>query len=155
VFNHDNVIVWSDDPTLVGTQRTGHLDHLTQAMLGEVQAVFNPSRPATETAGPGHPLSESIECYVPVFDHNAAVPESTVIAVLSLYRDPKDLNQTIQQGLFLLWAVIGCGGLVLFLALYKLFSMVYSRQKTAESKFSKLMLEHETHRPDPEDVGHG
>ena len=37
----------------------------------------------------------------------------------------------------------GTAGLVLFLALYKVFTLVYSRQKTAESKFSKLTLEHE------------
>ena len=66
-----------------------------------------------------------------------------MIGVLALYRDPQDLNRTIREGLYLLWAVTGAAGLVLFLALYKVFNLVYSRQKTAESKFSKLTLEHE------------
>jgi signal transduction histidine kinase len=66
-----------------------------------------------------------------------------VIGVLSIYRDPHELNRTIRQGLYLLWTIIGAAGLVLFVALYTLFKLVYSRQKSAESKFSKLTVEHE------------
>jgi hypothetical protein len=76
----------------------------------------------------------TIECYVPIFSHTTAQPETEVIGVLSLYRTPHDLNQTIRQGLFLLWAVIGSGGLILYLVLYKVFSVVYQRQQVAESE---------------------
>jgi len=143
VFNRDNTIVWSDDPSLVGITRTARLGHLSRAMQGEVQAVFNPVRNEANIDTQKSSGSEMIECYVPIFMDDADRPASATIGVLSLYRDPEKLNQTIRNGLFLLWAVIGATGLVLFIALYMLFKLVYSRQKTAELKFSRLTVEHE------------
>ena len=143
VFNRDNTIVWSDDPALVGSKRSNHLDRLERAQTGTVQAVFNASGHDFDLGDNATHPSGMIECYVPIFLGGAKSPPGEVIGVLSLYRDPHDLNRTIQHGLYLLWAEIGGGGLVLFFALYKVFSLVYSRQKTAESKFSKLTLEHE------------
>jgi signal transduction histidine kinase len=143
VFNHDSTIIWSDDPALVGTKRTGHPDRLARALDGQVQAVFNPEIKKIQSGEQGLNTSGTIECYVPIFAPNASGTSPTVIGVLSLYRDPHDLNQTIRQGLYLLWAIIGGGGLVLFLVLYKVFSLVYHRQQRAESDLSKLTSEHE------------
>lgn len=140
LFNRDNVIVWSDHPEMVGTQRTANLGHLTLAMQGQIQSVFNPARPGT---GLLERLPETIEVYVPVFDPQAADPATAVMGVLSLYRKPQDVNQTIQHGLYLLWAAIGGAGLVLFVFVYKLFSLVYNRQQKAESRLSKISVEHE------------
>ena len=118
VFNHAGTIIWSDDPTLLGTKTTAHPDRLTRAMGGKVQAVFNPARsdnintPEQELSGPA-----TIECYVPIFLGETNANAAGVIGVLSLYRDPQDLNKTIQHGLYLLWSVIGGAGLVLFVAL--------------------------------------
>jgi signal transduction histidine kinase len=143
VFNRANVVIWSDDQSrLVGKKRTANLDHLTRAMGGDVQAVFNVLKHDVNSERPAS-TSESIECYVPIFTREAGDGAPTVIGVLALYRDPQDLNNTIQQGLWLLWTVTGAMGLILFVALYKVFNVVYSRQQTAESKFSKLTLEHE------------
>lgn len=143
VFNRDNVVIWSDDePGLVGQRRTANLAHLTRAMGGEVQAVFNTLKHDVNGEHPAS-TSESIECYVPIFMRTADNAGTAVVGVFALYRDPQDLNRTIRQGLYLLWAVTGAGGLILFVALYKVFNVVYSRQQTAESKFSKLTLEHE------------
>ena len=143
VFNRDNTIIWSDDPNLVGTQRTGHLDRLALAMQGKVQAVFNPAMNKFDTSSQGQHSDGTIECYVPIFSHTTLKPETQVVGVLSLYRNPHELNQTIQHGLYLLWAVIGGGGLILFLVLYQVFSVVYRRQQVAESELSKLTSEHE------------
>ncbi|MCF8167850.1 MAG: HAMP domain-containing histidine kinase [Rhodoferax sp.] len=143
VFNSDSVIVWSDEPALVGSSRIRHPEHLARAMSGEVQALFNPAAREPNSDDLVQPRSETIECYVPIYSHAPDKSASTVIGVLSLYRDPQDLNRTIQQGLYLLWAVIGGGGAVLFLALYKVFTLVYWRQKAAESKFSTLTHQHE------------
>ncbi len=143
IFNRDNVIVWSDDYSrLVGTRRTTHLERLTRAMHGEVQAVFNVVGKDLQIGEQGPPMRQSIESYVPILTHEADSP-ATVIGVLALYRDPQDLNRTIRQGMYLLWMFTGATGLVLFFALYKVFDLVYSRQRTAESKFSKLTVEHE------------
>lgn len=143
VFNRDNTIIWSDDPSLVGTRLTGHPDRLAHAMQGKVQAVFNASMNKFDTSQQGQHSEGTIECYVPIFSHTTAQPETQVIGVLSLYRNPHELNQTIQHGLYLLWAVIGGGGVILFLVLYKVFSVVYRRQQVAESELSKLTSEHE------------
>ncbi len=143
VFNRDNTIVWSDDAALVGTKRTAHSDRLALALDGHVQAVFNPSRNLNGPTDPGHPIIGTIECYVPIFLPSTDTGQTNAMGVLSLYRDPKDLNQTIQKDVYLLWAAVGGPGFFLFLALYKVFSLVYGRQKTAESRFSKLTLEHE------------
>lgn len=142
VFNRDDTIVWASDPYLLGTKRSAHMERLTQAMHGEVQAVFNPARHPSRLFDQGPETAETIEFYVPLMHANEnQSPE--VIGVLALYRSPHELNSTIRQGLYLLWAIIGGAGLVLFAALYKLFSMVYSRQKTAELKFGKLTAEHQ------------
>lgn len=143
VFNQDNIIVWSDDADLLGSKRTVHLDLLARAMNGQVQTVSNPDKNGANSTEHDRQTSGTIEYYVPIFFPNAGKLERKVIGVLSLYRDLHDLNRTIQQGLYLLWTVVGGAGLVLFVALYKVFSLVYIRQKTAESKFSKLTLEHE------------
>jgi signal transduction histidine kinase len=142
VFNRDDVIVWSDDRKLVGTKRTAHMEHLIHAMSGEVQAVFNPAINNSNIFDKGPATPATIEFYVPLF-HKLGYQSPEVIGALSLYRSPDQLNETIQHGLYLLWSVIGTAGLVLFVALYKLFTMVYSRQKSAELRFSKLTAEHQ------------
>jgi signal transduction histidine kinase len=143
VFNRDGTIVWSDDPSLVGTSQSGHPKHLARALNGEVQALFNPTGNKFDTSAQARHTEGTIECYVPILSRGTDKPATTVVGVLSLYRDPHDLNQTIQQGLYLLWATIGGGGLLLFVVLYKVFRLVYDRQQAAESDLSKLTGEHE------------
>lgn len=143
VFNRDLTIAWSDDPGLVGTQRSAHRELLARALAGEVQAVFNAEGNAFDTSELARQGLGTIEFYVPILARGAGPAAAPVIGVLSLYRDPHDLNRTIRQGLYLLWVAIGTGGLVLFVVLYKVFSLVYHRQQAAESNLSKLTSEHE------------
>jgi signal transduction histidine kinase len=142
VFNLDDTIVWSDDPNLLGTKRTAHMEHLTRAMHGEIWAVFNPAIHDSNIFDLGSEKPATIEFYVPLL-HVTEGQTSSVIGVLSLYRSPGQLNKTIQHGLYLLWSVIGTAGLVLFIALFKLFNTVYSRQQKAELQFSKLTADHQ------------
>ena len=142
VFNRDDTIVWSDDPNLPGTKRTAHMKHLTLAMHGAVQAVFNPAIHNSNIFDPGSESPATIEFYVPLF-HSTEAQSREVIGVLSLYRSPDQMNKTIQHGLYLLWSIIGTAGLILFIALFKLFNIVYSRQKNAELQFSKLTADHQ------------
>ena len=141
VFNRNNTIAWSDDPNLLGTKRTAHIEVLTEAMHGKVRAVFNQATHNSDMIDRGPAMPATIEFYVPLINIKGH-QTSDVIGVLSLYRSPRYLNQTIRHGLYLLWSVIVGAGLILFLALYKLFSVVYSRQKNAERQFSKLTSEH-------------
>lgn len=143
VFNRDYTVVWSDDAKMIGTKQTSHIDNLTRAMRGEVRAAFDSEQ--TNIAIPKYrsPTPESIEIYAPIFEEKQGRPTAEVIGVLSLHRAPLELNQTIWKGLYLLWMVIGATGIILFSALYKLFTLVYSRQKLVESRFTKLTAEHD------------
>ena len=139
IFNRDNIIVWSDDPKLLGTRLTAHMEDLTPAMHGEVKAIFN-SDIHDSNIFDGGPAT--IEFYVPL-SQTRWNQSPVVIGVLSLYLSPDQLNKTILHGLYLLWSVIAAAGLILFIALFKLFNMVYSRQKKAELQFSKLTADHQ------------
>ncbi|MDD5297443.1 MAG: HAMP domain-containing sensor histidine kinase [Rhodocyclaceae bacterium] len=141
VFNRNSIIAWSDDMNLLGTMRTSHVERLTRAMHGEVQAVFNPAVHSSNIFDRGPATPATVEFYVPLVHAMAGEPPA-VMGVLSLYRAPDEMNKAIRHGLYLLWSVIGGAGLILFVALFKLFDMVYSRQKNAELQFSKLTAEH-------------
>lgn len=143
VFDRQGTIVWSDDPGLSGTRRTGHPEHLARALAGEVRAVFNASGNRFDTSAQAQHHEGTIECYVPIYETRGDRSTPAVIGALSLYRDPHDLKGTIRQGLYLMWLAIGGGGLVLFLVLFKVFRVAYDRQQAAESNLSKLTSEHE------------
>lgn len=144
VFNRDKMIVWSDEPSLIGKKITDHDKDLTMAMGGEIRAVFSDSERASHYRHvEGLPPSPLIEFYVPFSLPKVGTANDTVSGVLSLYRSPQELSNTIQHGLFLLWLVTGLGGIILFAALYKLFRTVYRRQREVESQFAKLSADHE------------
>lgn len=140
VFDGTGTIVWSDTPKLVGKHVTTHEHDLEEAIHGETRAVVNPAHRASH-ADEGLPEQELIEFYVPF--RIARAGREPAPGAVSLYRSAKELNFTIRRGLALLWLVSGLGGLLLFGALYWLFSSVYRRQRAAESKFAKLSSEHE------------
>ncbi|MBI5921146.1 MAG: HAMP domain-containing histidine kinase [Betaproteobacteria bacterium] len=143
VFNRDNTIAWSSEPSLIGKSLvTHHPDDLQMAFNGEVRAVFNPGKRTAETAYM-FPRLSLIEFYVPfTFSQHAKSGSISSSGVLAIYRFPQELNQTIQEGIFIVWVVTGVGGLILFAALYTLFRSVYYRQREAESQFAKLSTDH-------------
>ncbi|MCX7175461.1 MAG: ATP-binding protein [Proteobacteria bacterium] len=143
VFNRDYTIAWSNDPGMLGTKQTTHIGDLMRAMNGEIRAVFNSEETSLGTGDHSSSTAESIEIYAPIFEARQDRSTTAVIGVLSLSRSPLALNQTIRNGLYLLWTVIGITGLILFSALYKLFTLVYSRQKLAELRFTKLSADHD------------
>ena len=143
VFNRDYTIIWSDDASMIGTKHTTHIDNLARAMHGDVQAVFSSEQASVGDSGQGASPPETIEIYAPIFQAASDQRSGEVIGVLALSRSPLELNRTIWNGLYLLWMVIGATGLILFSALYKLFTLVYSRQKLAELRFTKLTADHE------------
>lgn len=142
VFNRNRVIIWSDEPRLVGKHITAHEEDLGGAMRGQTRAVINPAdRPSH--AEENLPAQELIEFYVPFSIVKPGTAGETVSGAFSLYRSAKELNFTIRRGLALLWVVTGLGGAILFAALYGLFVSVYRRQRKAESQFARLSTEHE------------
>lgn len=144
VFRRDKTIVWSSEPSLIGKSFvTHHPDDLEKALGGEARAVFISGSRTMETAYM-FPRLSLIEFYVPfTFARHTAPGGSSPIGALAIYRFPQELNQTIQEGVFLVWVVTGLGGLILFGALYTLFRSVYYRQREAESQFDKLSTDHQ------------
>lgn len=142
VFRPDQTIVWSDEPSLIGTKTTGHPEELARAMNGEARAVFNPAdRPLNDVEGlPRIPL---IEFYVPFSVAEPGSARGMVTGAVALYRSPQELNDTLRRGLILLWLVTGLGGMILFASVFALFRSVYHRQREAESQFARLSTEHE------------
>ena len=139
VFDRSRTIVWSNKPQLVGKKLTRHQNDLSRALGGEVRAAFNEPKQALYPEEQLPKLS-LIEFYVPF--HLGAAGNVTD-GVVALYRSPDKLNSTIWHGLLLLWTVTWMGGLLLFVALYKLFLTVYRGQRKAESQLSRLSTEHE------------
>lgn len=142
VFDRNGTIVWSDKPALIGRHLTAHEEDLGQALRGLTRAVLNPAERASH-AEEGLPEEELIEFYLPFSVAMPGTSGSTLNGAVSVYRSARELNNTIRRGLVLLWAVKGFGGLVLFVALYGLFSSVYRRQRAAERQFARLSTEHE------------
>jgi signal transduction histidine kinase len=141
VFNPDKTIVWSDEPRLIGTSLSRNMADLTRAIAGEVRAVFNAELGADPLeALPKIPL---LEFYVPFTLGASGTPSNTVTGVLSIYRSSDEVNKTIQRGLYLLWLGTGLGGLILYIALYRLFYSVYFSHRKMESRFIKLSADHE------------
>jgi signal transduction histidine kinase len=142
VFDRNRTIIWSNKPQLVGKALTRHQEDLSRALGGEVRAAFNTPEQALfpEEELPKVPL---IEFYVPFRVDGPGATDKAASGVVALYRSPDELNSTIWRGLFLLWSVTWVGGLLLFVALYKLFLTVYRGQRKAESQLAKLSTEHE------------
>jgi signal transduction histidine kinase len=140
IFRPDQIIVWSDVPRLIGTNFTHHRDELIRALAGDVRVVFNAQRGArTAETLPQNPL---LELYVPFTVHDASTPTGEITGVLSIYRLPVEINNTIKRGLYLLWIVAGLGGLILYAALYRLFYAVYYSRQTLETRLNTLTDEH-------------
>lgn len=140
VFNAEHVVIWSDDPTLIG-RRPETDRHLTQAIHGGVAAVFDPGlRPSH--AGESLPPIPLIEFYVPFSVAKPGSAGEKVYGAMSLYRSAEGLNSTLERGLVLLWLVKAMGGALLFGTIFWLFRSVYQRQRQAEHQFHQLSSEH-------------
>ncbi len=143
VFRKDRTIVWSDEPHLVGSNVTMHHDHFLRALAGETLATFDPPERALWNRTEDLPRAQLIEFYVPLYLGGPSGVRDGPSGVLALYRLPDELNSTIRHSLFLIWALTGAGGAVIYFALMKLVNSVYGRQREAEWQFAALSQEHQ------------
>lgn len=140
IYDPANRIIWSDDPFLIG-KVVGGEQRLHQAIAGRAAAVFNPQERTShaEERLPDIPL---VEFYVPFSVKKPGTAGAEIDGTFALYRNAEPLLTTIRHGMWLLWAVSGAGGLILYGALYGLFRSVYRRQREAELRLSRLNSEH-------------
>lgn len=142
VFNHDGVIIWSDEPALIGLSIAAEKAELTEKLSEKAHAVYIPPDHRHFLPAERLPRVPLIEFYVPFSVSKTAATNQPASGMMSIYLYPRELNNTIRNGLILLWGVSGLSGLLLFFSLYKLFRTVYFRQREAESQFAKLSADH-------------
>jgi signal transduction histidine kinase len=133
VFGPDRKIAWSDAAELIGTAQTHNPEAVARAFTENKPSTFNP-------ALPGPNPENLIEFYIPFRLGAASEPVSGVV---SLYRSSGPIDAAIQQGVLLLWALFGLGGLIMYAALYSLFQAVHRGRAEISSKFAMLSSEHE------------
>lgn len=141
LFGRNKTIIWSDRPSLVGKKLTRHPQDLARALDGKIGTVYETHETSFSEEVPKD-LS-LIEFYVPVNLESRNASRQGNVGVVALYRSTEKLDTTIWSGLLLLWAATWTGGLLLFVALYKLFLTVYHKQREAESQLATLNTEHE------------
>lgn len=141
VYNRRNILVWSDDPALIGT-RVDADPELDEAIRGGTEVVFYAAHRPSQSDGnlPAIPL---VEFYVPFFVGGAVAEKPEIGGVFAFYRSAETLNQTINKANALIWLITGLGGAVLYASLFGLFRTVYQRQREAETQFSRLSTEHQ------------
>lgn len=141
VFNREGEVVWSDEPSFVGTRVANELQFQT-AIAGGTDVVFYSQEEFSDAAS-NLVANPVVEFYVPFSIRPTAPGKLPYHGVLALYRSAATLNYQIRRGMALQWLVAGLGGLVLYATLFGLFRAVYRRQRRAESQLSKLSTEHE------------
>jgi signal transduction histidine kinase len=128
VFNSDKIIVWATVTEFIGTRQTHHMEAVARALSDDVPMAFNPVFALANN-------NNLMEFYVP-FRLEA---ESTRVAgVVSVYRSSGSIDAAIQQGVQLLWLVTGVGGIILYVALYRLFMAVHRDRENISSRFEKF-----------------
>jgi signal transduction histidine kinase len=133
VFDPDQTIVWSNVTEFIGTKQTLHSEAVARAIANDVPAAFTPV--LTEATN-----NNLIVFYIPF---RLGAESSPVAGVISLYRSSDPIDAAIQQGVHLLWLVTGLGGIILYVALYRLFLAVYHDRDQISSRFKKFSAEHE------------
>ncbi len=133
VFDQDLTIVWSDAVELIGTKQTHHPIAVSRAITTDTPIAFNPARPSTDNGS-------LIEFYIPFVLGSGS---ETTPAVVSLYRAAGPIDAAVAQGVRLLWLLTGFGGIIMYVALYRLFLAVHHSRHEISSKFAKLSIEHQ------------
>jgi two-component system, NtrC family, sensor histidine kinase HydH len=115
VFAHDRKIIWSTNPSLVGTseQDSEKLDDAF-ASRGKATMSYAGRVPTKQEAQfVRQPENLYIENYVPLYD-----PRGGVVAVAKIYKEPGSLLRTIHRGNILVWTCTVFSAVFLYLALF-------------------------------------
>jgi signal transduction histidine kinase len=114
IYDRNQVIVWSSDPQLVGTE-VSHNAELTAAVSGELVFELNrrTGHDKLEYATLPEGTKQFFESYIPVRGKNGRV-----IGVAELYKSPNAILQTLHKSRWLVWSTSGVGGGLLYLALF-------------------------------------
>src|SRR5262249_46395130 len=114
-------VIWSSDQQLVG-KRFDKNDELEQALLGKIIVKSGPI--AADESKPEHvgltakateqKNDRFVEEYLPIRDETG----KKVIAVIELYKLPRELFRSIDSGVRFVWVSVAIGGLLLYLTFF-------------------------------------
>ncbi len=116
VYGRDRRVLWSSDQQLVG-RRFPENDELDDALRGQVVYKRGYASPG-EGVKPEHANFREqvffVESYIPVY----GVGIDTPVAVVEVYKLPRQLESTLHVARLLVWVAAGVIGATLFLALH-------------------------------------
>lgn len=117
LYGSDRRVIWSSDPALVGRRfdQNEELEDALRARLVVNSGVVQTDHlPKSEHVDFGAGVRNFVEIYTPIL----AVPGGQVVAVVELYKVPRQLFDAIRDGNRLIWLASGAAGLFLYSALY-------------------------------------
>jgi len=116
VFAPDHKIIWSTNPELVGKTTKGD-DELEDALAAHITVSTeydaDEEREKGEQMFVREPHKFFVEYYIPLITQSGKVA-----AVVEIYKEPGDLEQTIQRGNILVWSCSVIGAILIYIALF-------------------------------------
>lgn len=116
IFARDRTILWSTNPALIGKIDKGN-DQLEDAFDAHVMVSTeydaDEDRTKEEQRFVHEPHKFFVEDYMPLIG-----PDGKVVAVVEVYKEPSDLEQTIRRGNILVWSSSAIGTILIYLALF-------------------------------------
>lgn len=116
IYAPDRTIIWSTNPRLIG-QRIVDDEDLEEAfeLKTHISASYHSVDDAREEQKfPVAPEMFFIENYIPLLD----VGENKVMAMVEVYKEPRDLIIRMTRGLILVWVATLLGGALIYFSLY-------------------------------------
>jgi len=116
VYARDRTIVWSTNPALAGKRiaADGELEHAFRSRKAVSASYHKAEEGREEQKFQRAPQYLFIENYVPLFDSQG----EQVMAMVEIYKEPKDLIRRIQRGYVLIWASTLLGGALIYFGLF-------------------------------------
>ncbi|MGB3210378.1 MAG: ATP-binding protein [Desulforhopalus sp.] len=117
IYGRDYSIIWSNSPEIMG-KRFEDNEELKAALNGEMvyESGIIGSSAKDEHIHLGNNLEgvRFIETYIPIWN----LSHTTVLGVVEVYKLPRALQQSIVEGIRLIWINAMTGGLLLFVSLF-------------------------------------
>lgn len=140
VFDMSGKIVWSDEPGLIGLVAS-HSDNVSQVASSGSAVVFYDEKDEVTAPDSQDPSTPFVEFFVPIFLHKTQISRPEIAGVMALYWSPVYLDATLNRGVQLVWMVTAIGGIMLYGALFVLFTSVWKGRERAENKLMRLSVE--------------
>lgn len=119
LWGEDNVILWSDDPSLIGKPFPDNADY-REALLGKV--VHRVDEPNKEEQLTESSHKQVLEIYTPVFY------QGKVVGVFEMYEASDVLFEELQANLQTVWWAVSGFGLTVYVLLFVIFYRSHHRQ---------------------------